>query len=123
MKYVGDYRCWTVVCKVDNCRCLLFLDVVGPANDFKHGLLPPLTPFKISCPECKMLNSYFFRDVDEKVLKNPPMDYRCGEFLTAIRTASESKRDALRTAIDEGDASGIAAGDVFAQVRDALKVR
>jgi hypothetical protein len=30
---------------------------------------------------------------------------------------------ALRTAIDEGDRSGIAEGDVFAQVRKTLKLR
>ena len=32
----------------------------------------------------------------------------------------EAKLKALRAAIDEGDASGIAEGDVFAQVREAL---
>lgn len=32
----------------------------------------------------------------------------------------EAKLEALRAAIDEGDASGLAEGDVFAQVRDAL---
>ena len=32
----------------------------------------------------------------------------------------EAKLEALRVAIDEGDASGIAEGDVFAQVREAL---
>jgi antitoxin ParD1/3/4 len=32
----------------------------------------------------------------------------------------EAKLEALRAAIDEGDASGIAEGDVFAQVREAL---
>lgn len=34
----------------------------------------------------------------------------------------EAKLAALRNAIDEGDASGIAAGDVFAQVREQLKL-
>jgi antitoxin ParD1/3/4 len=34
----------------------------------------------------------------------------------------EAKLKALRTAIDEGDASGAAEGDVFAQVRRALKL-
>jgi antitoxin ParD1/3/4 len=33
-----------------------------------------------------------------------------------------AKVDALRTAIDEGDASGIARGDVFAQVRKTLRL-
>jgi antitoxin ParD1/3/4 len=33
----------------------------------------------------------------------------------------EAKLTALRTAIDEGDASGIAEGDVFARVRKTLK--
>jgi antitoxin ParD1/3/4 len=32
----------------------------------------------------------------------------------------EAKLEALRAAVDEGDASGIAEGDVFAQVREAL---
>jgi antitoxin ParD1/3/4 len=32
----------------------------------------------------------------------------------------EAKLAALRAAIDEGDASGIAEGDVFARVREAL---
>jgi hypothetical protein len=32
----------------------------------------------------------------------------------------EAKLLALRTAIDEGDASGIAGGDVFARVRNIL---
>jgi antitoxin ParD1/3/4 len=32
----------------------------------------------------------------------------------------EAKLKALRAAIDEGDASGIAEGDVFEQVREAL---
>jgi antitoxin ParD1/3/4 len=32
----------------------------------------------------------------------------------------EAKLEALRAAIDAGDASGIAEGDVFAQVRNAL---
>jgi antitoxin ParD1/3/4 len=32
----------------------------------------------------------------------------------------EAKLAALRSAIDEGDASGIAEGDVFAQVRETL---
>jgi antitoxin ParD1/3/4 len=34
----------------------------------------------------------------------------------------EAKLQALRTAIDEGDASGVAEGDVFAQVREALRL-
>jgi antitoxin ParD1/3/4 len=34
----------------------------------------------------------------------------------------EAKLAALRTAIDEGDASGIAGGDVFGRVRKALKL-
>ncbi len=35
----------------------------------------------------------------------------------------EAKLAALRKAIDEGDASGVAKGDVFAQVRKALKLK
>jgi antitoxin ParD1/3/4 len=34
----------------------------------------------------------------------------------------QAKLAALRAAIDEGDASGVAAGDAFAQVRKALKL-
>ncbi len=34
----------------------------------------------------------------------------------------EAKLEALRASIDEGDASGIAKGDVFAQVRKKLKL-
>ncbi|MGD0630429.1 MAG: type II toxin-antitoxin system ParD family antitoxin [Terracidiphilus sp.] len=34
----------------------------------------------------------------------------------------EAKLEALRAAIDEGDASGVAEGDVFSQVREALKL-
>jgi antitoxin ParD1/3/4 len=34
----------------------------------------------------------------------------------------EAKLEALRAAIDEGDASGVAEGDVFAQVREALRL-
>jgi antitoxin ParD1/3/4 len=34
----------------------------------------------------------------------------------------EAKLAALRAAIDEGDRSGVAEGDVFAQVRDALNL-
>ena len=33
-----------------------------------------------------------------------------------------TKLTALRTAIDEGDASGIAKGNIFARVRKALKL-
>jgi antitoxin ParD1/3/4 len=34
----------------------------------------------------------------------------------------ETKLEALRAAIDEGDASGVVEGDVFAEVRKALKL-
>jgi len=34
----------------------------------------------------------------------------------------EAKLAALRTAIDEGDASGVAEGDVFARVRKSIKL-
>jgi antitoxin ParD1/3/4 len=48
---------------------------------------------------------------------------------TALRTLEreervfEAKLAALRAAIDEGDASGTARGDVFAQVRSALRLK
>ena len=35
----------------------------------------------------------------------------------------EAKLETLRAAIDEGDASGIAEGDVFAQVRETLHLQ
>ena len=35
----------------------------------------------------------------------------------------DAKLAALRAAIDEGDASGIADGDVFARVRETLRLR
>jgi antitoxin ParD1/3/4 len=35
----------------------------------------------------------------------------------------EAKLETLRAAIDEGDASGIAEGDVFAQVREELHLQ
>jgi antitoxin ParD1/3/4 len=35
----------------------------------------------------------------------------------------EAKLEALRAAIDEGDASGVAEDDVFAQVREALHLQ
>ena len=38
----------------------------------------------------------------------------------ADKLQNEAKLAALRTAIDEGDASGIAEGDVFARVRKTL---
>ena len=34
----------------------------------------------------------------------------------------EAKLEGLRSAIDEGDASGVAEGDVFAQVRETLQL-
>jgi len=45
-----------------------------------------------------------------------------------LRTLEREEREfnaklaALRSAIDEGEASGVAAGDVFARVRKALKL-
>jgi hypothetical protein len=54
---------------------------------------------------------------------------RAGELVAASSTklewserVFESKLANLRTAIDEGDASGIADGDVFAQIRATLKI-
>jgi antitoxin ParD1/3/4 len=47
---------------------------------------------------------------------------------TALRTLEreerqyEAKLAALRTAIDEGDASGVASGDVFRRVRKTLRL-
>jgi len=70
-------------------------------------------------------------ELDRFVLKN----VKTGRYENAsevVRTALrslereelqfEAKLTALRAAIDEGDASGIAKGDVFARVRRTLKL-
>jgi putative addiction module CopG family antidote len=40
--------------------------------------------------------------------------------MTALQERDEAKRTALRNAIDEGEASGVAEGDPFARVRARL---
>lgn len=42
--------------------------------------------------------------------------------LTDASNQYEARLVALRAAVDEGDASGIADGDVFARVRNALNI-
>ena len=39
-----------------------------------------------------------------------------------VSVSPDERLEALRTAIDEGDASGIAEGDVFARVRETLNL-
>jgi hypothetical protein len=82
-----DFQCWTVTCKAKGCGCLLFLDIISPARKFRHALLPPISTFTVTCPECNKANLYGASNVDERVLKDPPKDYRCREFLEAIQKA------------------------------------
>ncbi len=91
MNYEGNYCCWTAICKNEKCGQTLLLEVIGPAEKFRRRYLPLLTRFKITCPDCKVENSYGHSDVIEKNLLNPPKDYRYKEFLNAIRSASESQ--------------------------------
>ena len=51
-----------------------------------------------------------------------PTSDRVAAVATAVKDQNEAKLEALRAAIDEGDASGIAEGDVFEWVREALKL-
>jgi hypothetical protein len=91
MNYEGNYSCWTVICENKDCGQTLFLDVIGPYEKFRVTYLPIFTRFKITCPDCKIENSYGMSDVKEKNLLNPPKDYRCKEFLDAIKAASDSQ--------------------------------
>ena len=84
------YRCWTVTCKTDKCGWLLFLDTIGPKGDFRHSLAPPVESFTVTCPECKTPHLYGQSDLEERNLEDPPKDYRCQEFLEAVRKASAS---------------------------------
>ena len=92
MNYEGNYSCWTTICKNEKCGQTLFLDVIGPAEKFRVSLLPPFLSFKITCPDCKTENSYGPSNVEEQCLLNPPKDYRCKEFVDALRAASEVKK-------------------------------
>jgi hypothetical protein len=76
-----------VKCKTEQCGWPLFLDIIGPVEKFKHAVVPPMGRFTITCPECKIPQSYGAFDVEEMNVENPPKDYRCREFLEAIRTA------------------------------------
>jgi hypothetical protein len=101
-----DYQCWTVTCKTKGCGCLLFLDVIGPAQKFRHTLLPPLSTFVATCPECKEAHSYGASNVDEKILKDPPKDYRCLEFLKAIQNGGMIPSSTA--GFNDGDGSDVA---------------
>jgi hypothetical protein len=101
-----DYQCWAVTCKTKGCDCLLFLDIIGPAQDFRITLLPPLGPFTVICPECNKENSYGASNVEEKILKDPPKDYRCREFLRAIQNGG--KIPSGTAGFNDGDGSDIA---------------
>ena len=68
---------------------MLFLDIIGPVQKFRHTLLPPLSPFTVTCPECSQANSYGASNVDENILKDPPKDYRCREFIQAIQNGGK----------------------------------
>jgi hypothetical protein len=89
MNYEGNFRCWATVCKNKECAETLFLDVIGPAEKHRFAVLPPFASFKITCPDCRVEDFYSPSDVEEKNLNNPPMDYRCREFLDAIAAASK----------------------------------
>ena len=82
------YRCWTVTCKAEGCGCLLFLDIIGRYDPVRFSVLPPFASFKITCPQCETEHRYGPLDVEERNLEDPPKDYRCREFLEAIRRAS-----------------------------------
>jgi antitoxin ParD1/3/4 len=69
-------------------------------------------------------------ELDEFVLRNVKTGRyeNASEVVRALRTLERKEREyeaklaALRTAIDEGDASGVARGDVFARVRKTLNL-
>ena len=92
MNYEGNYCCWTAICKNEKCGQTLLLEVIGPAEKFRRPYLPLLTKFKITCPDCKIENSYDMSDVKEKNLLNPPKEYRCIEFLNALKAATEARQ-------------------------------
>jgi hypothetical protein len=89
MSKVAYYRCWTVTCKTSGCNWLLFLDIIGQKDRAVRAKIPPLEPFTVTCPECKTPHSYGPSDLEERNLEDPPRDYRCMEFLEAVRKASE----------------------------------
>ena len=70
------------------------------------------------------LNRFVIRKVESGRFENASEVVR-----TALRTLEREEREyeakltALRSAIDEGDATGLATGDVFARVRRSLKRR
>lgn len=68
------------------------------------------------------LNRFVIRKVESGRFENASEVVR-----TALRTLEREEREceaklaALRSAIDEGDSTGLATGDVFARVRRTLK--
>jgi hypothetical protein len=97
MNYEGNFFCWTVICKTKECGQTLFLDVIGPAEKYRRTRLPPFAPFNVTCEACKTEYSYGTSDVEEQNLKNPPRDYRCKEFLDALRAASDDRQTQSNT--------------------------
>ena len=79
-------------------------------------------------PENKRRKTVTLRDVEEivaKIARIPPKSVSADDKETLRNLEREerlyeAKLKALRAAIDEGDASGVAEGDVFQQVREAL---
>jgi hypothetical protein len=84
-----NYSCWTVTCKNTECGGPLLLDVIGPADKFRHTMVPFFHPFTTACPLCKMSHSYGPVDLIELVFPDPPTDRPCKPFLEALRKASK----------------------------------
>ena len=69
------------------------------------------------------LDSFVLKKVKSGRYKNASEVVRAAlRTLEREEQAYEATLAALRTAIDEGDASGVAEGDVFARVRQALNL-
>lgn len=87
------YRCWTVNCKTDGCGVCLTLGVIGPGENYKHALLPPIPPFNLTCCDCKKPHSYSVSDIEERNVENPSLTTPCVPFLDAIEKANWPKGD------------------------------
>jgi hypothetical protein len=82
------YRCWTVKCKTEACGVCLTLDVIGPAEMYRHALLPPLLSFTITCCECERAHSYTAADVEERSVENSSLPDSSIAFLDALAKAA-----------------------------------
>ena len=70
------------------------------------------------------LDRFVLKKVESGRYENASEVVRAGlRTLECQEREHEAKLAALRTAIDEGDASGIAKGDVFGRVRKKLNLR